>query len=282
MATRKRNIKRTTTVRANAKTKRRRTPVSSRRNRKTGNILNTLVPLCIMVVILFCLGFLLFKGYQTVTASTFFDVKNIDIRGTSRVSNAEIEKIVRREAEKDGVWNARLENIKTGIEALSYVKTVVVSRILPDGISVKVDERIPRAVVSLETGDFWVDDDGVIVAKLDKKDSRPPFFVRGWDETKSENSQKDNQERVKMYLKVKDELQKSGLEKKVSALNISELDDVQVIVKNSVGTEIPVSLGTEDFSRRLQNAFIVIEEKGDTIKSLISHGENVRARNRNS
>lgn len=281
MATKRRSIKRTTTVNANAKTKRRRAPIT-RRNRKTSGVLSVLAPLCLMLVILCCLGFLLFKGYQTVTASTFFDVKNIDIRGTSKVSNSEIEKIVRRESERDGVWNASLENIKKDVEALSYVKTVVVSRILPDGISVKIDERIPRAVVSLATGDFWVDNDGVVIARLDKKDTRPAFFIRGWDETNSENSPKDNQERVKMYLNVKEDLQKSGFDRKVNALDISDLDDIQVIVKNSAGTEIPIYLGAEDFSKRLQRAFDVIEEKGDTIKSLASRGGNVRAINKNS
>ena len=68
---------------------------------------------------------------------------------------------MRAESEKSGVWNADLQKIRKSRKT-DFVKTAMVSRILPDGIRVNVTERIPKAVVRIEGGDFWADDDGVI------------------------------------------------------------------------------------------------------------------------
>jgi cell division septal protein FtsQ len=275
MATRKRTAKKTTTLRSNAKPvkRRRRTVVSSRRIQTPSKVFNYLVPLVFILAILSVLGFLTFKGYQTVTASSFFDMKKVETRGLSRVLREDIERIVRLRTESNGVWNAELEQIKADVEKLNFVKTAVVSRILPDGILVKVDERVPRALVRLNSGDFWVDDDAVMVGTLGKKEIRPPFVLTGWDEAKTEKAQNDNRERVKLFLKIQEELKSFGFEKRVTAINLNDLQDAQVFVENS-GQTTSVLLGKEDYGKRLQRALTVIEGKGGAVQSLTSHGGN--------
>lgn len=284
MVARKRNTKRTTTLnKAPAvKPKRRRTAISSRKTKgNSGNVFNILVPLVFILAILTGLGFLIFKGYQTVTASSFFDVKKIEIRGAVRVSEDDVKRIVRSRTEQNGVWNAELEQIKADVEKLNFVKTAVVTRVLPDGILVRIDERVPRAVVRLNTGDFLVDDEALIVAKAEKNDSRPPFILKGWDETKSEKAQKDNRDRVKLLLKMQDEWQNLGITNRVTVLDLSDLQDAQALVDDS-GKTISIFLGKEDYGKRLQSALTVIQGKGESIESLISHGGNVVAKYRNS
>lgn len=283
MATRKKTTKRATTLKTNTKPvkRRRRTTITSRRNQKPSKVFNYLVPMVFILAILSVLGFLVFKGYQTVTASSFFDMKKVEVRGISRVAKEDIERIVRLQTESNGVWNAELEQIKADVEKLNFVKTAVVSRILPDGILVRVDERIPRAIVRLNSGDFWVDDDAIMVGTVGKNENRPPFVLRGWDEAKSEKAQKDNQERVKIYTKTLEEWKTLGLEKRVAALNLGDLQDATVIVEDS-GQIVTVFIGKEDFGKRLQRALTVIEGKGQSIESLISHGANVVAKYRNS
>lgn len=271
--------KRTTKPAKRGATNRRRA-ISSRKAKSPSNLVNILVPLVFMGAILICLGFILTMGYRTVTASSFFDAKTIEIQGNSRVSKSEIEKIVRAEVGKNGVWNAELEEIKADIEKLAYVKTVVVSRVLPNGINVSVDERLPRAVVRLDSGDYWVDDDAVILGTVGKNDSKA-FVMRGWDETKSEKAQKDNQNRVQLYIRLKNEWQDAGIAKRVSSVSLADMQDVQATITDS-GANIPVSLGKDDFNRRLQKALEVAEGKGNALESLISNGSNVIAKYKNS
>ena len=237
----------------------------------------TVVPLFLILCILTCLGFLTFMGYRTVTASSFFDMKKVEVRGANRVSREEIEKIVRAEMAKSSVWNANVDEIRTEIEKLPFVKSVAVSRILPDGVRVNVTERTPRAIVRLNSGDFWIDDDALVLGKADKEDLQSAFILRGWDEAKTDKALKDNQERVRLFQKIKEDLQKSGVAERVTAINLTYLQDTQVTVEDS-GETVSVFLGREDFGKRLRTALDNLAGRGKEIGILISHGSNPIAR----
>ncbi len=206
-------------------------------------------------------------GYRTVTASAFFDVKNIDVRGVTRASKDDIERIARSYSEKSGVWNADLNAIKTDVEKITVVKTAVVSRVLPDGLRINVTERVPRAVVHLEAGDFWADDEAIIFGEVGKDETRPPFVLRGWDETKSDKSVKDNRERVKIYLKMLDEWQDFELAKRVSAVNLADLREPQAIVQDS-GETVTIILANENYKNRLKSGLEKIAGRGREVKSI--------------
>lgn len=252
---------------------------TTRRRGESARIFGILIPLFFIACIMFCLGFLLLMGYRTVTASTFFDAKTIDVRGANRVSRDDVERIVRSQTEKNGVWNANLESIRNDVEKFAYVKSVAVSRVLPNSIQVRVDERIPRAVVRLNNGDVWVDDEAQILGKVEKTDTRPDFILRGWDESKTERAQKENQERVKCFVKMRDDFQKSGVASRVTSIVLNDLQDPQATIEDS-GKTVNIFLGKEDYGKRLQRAVDVIGGKGNQIESLISHGAGITAKYR--
>lgn len=262
MATRKRTTNSKTSLKG---IRSKRTPADRKYN--PGRFANFFVPLFFLFGILFCLGFLGLIGYRTVTASAFFDVKTVDIRGVTRASKGEIEKIVSRQTGKSGVWNADLLDIKSGVEKLPFVKSAVVSRVLPDGLRISVKERVPRVVVHLEAGDFWADDESVILDAVDKNDDRPPFVLRGWDESKADKSAKENQERVKMYLKMLDEWQSFELAKRVSIVNLANLREPQAVVEDS-GETVTIILPNDNFSSRLKSGLEKIAGRGKEIKSI--------------
>ena len=278
MATRTRNLKRPAS-KPRTTAKRRKSTV--RKNKNSGQVVNFILPLFFILCILFCLGFLAFMGYRTVTASAFFDAKTIDIRGVKHASRDEMERIVQSQTEQSGVWNADLEAIRTDIEKLAYVKSAAVSRILPNSVQVRVEERVPKAVVRLSAGDFWVDDEAVVLSTVEKDAHQPNFFIKGWDESKTERANKDNRERVQLYQKMLSEWQDLEIADRVSVVNLSDLQDPQAIVQDS-GTSVAIFLGKEDYGKRLQKGLEVITGKGEKIESLISHGSNVVAKYRNS
>jgi len=258
--------KRGTTRKTNTVLKRPRRTTANRR-KGSGTLTNLFVPLFFIVGILFCLGFLSFMGYRTVTASAFFDVKKIDVRGVNRASKDDIERIAQSFAERSGVWNADLKAIKDDVEKIVLVKTAVVSRVLPDGLSVSVTERNPRAVVRMEAGDFWADDEAVIIGAVGKDESRPPFVLRGWDEAKNEKAAKDNRERVKIYVKMLNEWQDYELAKRVSAVNLADLREPQAIVQDS-GETVTIILANENYKNRLKSGLEKIAGRGREVKSI--------------
>ncbi len=96
------------------------------------------------------------------------------------------------------------------LERLPWVRTAVVTRVLPDGIRVRITEREPRAVVRNAAGRFiWVDDDAVYLGEMSPTDQMPAFFLRGWNEDDSTAAQTENRERVGKFL----ELQRDGMRK---------------------------------------------------------------------
>ncbi len=206
-------------------------------------------------------------GYRTVTAMAFFDVKAVDVRGTNKIQKEDIEKIVRASAEKSGVWKVNLDDIRKTIEKFTLVKSVVVSRVLPDGIRVNINERIPRAIVHLNSGDFWADDDAIILGAVGKNDERPPFIMKGWNEDKTDKAVKDNQERVKMYLKMLDEWQNFELAKRVDSVDLTDLQEPQVNVQDS-GETVTIILSKDNFGKRLQTGLEKIAGKGKDVKSI--------------
>ena len=266
MAARKR-----TTPRKTGTAARRKRPANSR-GKNSGAAAKFIVPFVFAIGILFCLGFLLFLGYRTVTASTFFDVKTIDVRGINRVSKDDIEKIVSRETDKSGVWNADLVTIREDIEKITQIKSAIVSRVLPDGLRVNLIEREPRAVVRLERGDLWADDGAVLFDLVGKNDERPPFVMKGWDESKTDKATKDNQERVKIYLKMLDEWQEFELAKRVSIVNLSDLQSPQVTVQDS-GETVKLELSKDNFAKRLQKSLEIIAGRGKEIESVSLNGQ---------
>lgn len=267
MATRTR--KTTLKNKSAAMPKRRRTarPTTRRASKSGGNFANFFVPLFFIFCILFCLGFLGFMGYRTVTASEFFDVKKIEVRGVTRVSKGDIEKIVSNQTEKSGVWNADLKEIKEKVERLDFVKSAAVSRVLPDGVRVNVIERVPKAIVRLGGGDFWVDDEGLILALVGKTDERSPFVLSGWDESKTEQSQKENQVRVKMYQKMLEEWREFDLAKRVETVDLKDLRTPKAIVKDS-GEIVTIILAKDNFGKKLKDGLENTAGRGQQVSGI--------------
>jgi hypothetical protein len=213
-------------------------------------------------------------GYRTVTASEFFDVKKIDVRGVTHASKSDIEKIVSAQTEQLGVWNADLKDIKDKVERLDFVKTAAVSRVLPDGVRVQLVERVPKAVVRINGGDFWADEEGTILALVGKTDERPPFILRGWDEARNDKAVKDNQLRVKNYRKMVDEWKTFDLAARVKEVNFSDVDEPRAIVEDS-GMTVSIDLGKEDFGKHLQKGIEAIANKGNIYQGIKLVGQNM-------
>ena len=274
MATRKRTPAKKTTAVTKPRTRRKTTTASSRRTTRkgAGNFVNFFVPLFFILCIVFCIGFLAFMGYRTVAASSFFDVKQIEVKGTNKVSREAVEKIVRIESEKNGVWNADLQKIREEIEKADFVKNATVSRILPDGIRVNVTERTPKAIARIDGGDFWVDEDGVILVLAGKNEAQPPFFIQGWNRDKTEKAQEENKERVKIYLEMLDQWQEYELAKRVKAVDLTNIKEPKAITVDS-GESVAIELENGNLANRLKDGIKAIAGRGSNYQAVNIEGQ---------
>ena len=229
------------------------------------------LPLMIICLLLGGLAFLGLSGYRTATASEFFALRNIDVRGTERSSPEDIRRVVAAAAEKPGVWNADLGDIRAKVEKFPYVKSAAVSMILPAGIRVYVTERIPAAIVHLTSGNFLVDGDGVILSAATANDKDLPFVLQGWDESKTEKAGPDNLARLKLYRKMIDEWKQFDLTSHVKEVNLANPREPVAVVEDS-GHAIAVTLAKDNLGKSLKTAIEAVSGKGAKIKSVDAEG----------
>src|SRR5689334_15273264 len=153
------------------------------------------VPLALRIGVIAIVALIAFVGYRAAASASFFQVRTIETRGAARASVEDIKSAVRHDVGQTGVWRADLQELSSHLEKLPWVRTAVVTRVLPDGIRVRVTEREPRAVVRTSAGRFmWVDDDAVYLGEMASTDQIPTFFLRGWNEDDSTGAQTENRE----------------------------------------------------------------------------------------
>jgi cell division protein FtsQ len=230
------------------------------------------VPLALRIGVIAIIALIAFVGYRAAASASFFQVRTIETRGASRASADDIRNVVRRDVSETGVWQADLNNLSAHLERLPWVRTAVVTRVLPDGIRVRITEREPKAVVRTTGGRFvWVDDDAVYLGEMSPTDQMPAFFLRGLNEDNSNTAQTENRERVKKFLELQRDWSGQEISERVSEVNVLDLRDVRVQLAGD-DSQIEVRLGSQDQSARLGKALTVLDAQRQTARGpLISY-----------
>ena len=245
---------------------------SRRSSQATGEQIGRfVVPMIIAAVLLGVIGYLGLAGYRTATASSFFWLRQVEVRGNDRTSADDVKRVVAAGAEKPGVWNADLSDIRAKIEKFPFVKSAAVSMMLPAGIRVNVTERVPVAVVHFSYGDFLVDDEGAVLIAVGPNEKKFPVILQGWDEAKTEKAIPENIARLKIYKKMVDEWKQFDLASRVKTVNLANIREPVAVVEDS-GHPITVMLAKDGFGKSLRSAIEALSGKGAKIKSVDAGG----------
>jgi cell division protein FtsQ len=207
-------------------------------------------------------------GYHAAASAALFQIRSVDIVGTSRTSAEEMETLVRRAAALKGVWRADLNALSAELQRLPGVRRAVVTRVLPDRLRIRIVERTPVAVVRTTAGNFiWVDDEGISLGEMKSTDQMPPFFIRGWNEEGSDDVAPSNAARVQKYLELAREWQTAGIAERVSEINLMDLRDIRAQLAGD-DSQIEVRLHEQDFTQRLKNALDVLDGYKGKVRSI--------------
>lgn len=240
-----------------------------RPSRSSGpGLLRKIIPVVIVSTILAILGSAGYFGYHAVVASSFFKVKNelIEVVGLpdnteGRARSQEIKKLVtnlvRQETSSDAA-DARqhsflldLELIGQKVGELTYVKTVAVSRRMPDGLRISVLQRERAAVFRIEGQDIWFDEDGERLDLVKKGDPDAPFVMRGLNSAETPAAVEENKKRIELYGRLKTEWAQHDLAERVTEVDATDLRNLRVSVQSDGGPSVLI-IGNEDFVNRLK------------------------------
>jgi cell division protein FtsQ len=206
----------------------------------------------------------LIVGYRVAASASLFQLRSIDVTGTSRTSAEEIEGLTRRAVTRTGVWRADLAAISTELGHLPGVRRAIVSRVLPDRLRVRVTERVPVAVAHTSEGHFfWVDEEGVALGEMKPEDRVPSFFIRGWSEEGTDDARTENAERVQKYLEITREWDAMGLSERVSEVDLIDVRSVRAQLAGK-DSQIEVRLGAQELGQRLKQGLEVLDEYRQT------------------
>ena len=203
-------------------------------------------------------------GYRVAASASLFQLRSIDVTGTSRTSAEEIESLTRRAVARTGVWRADLAAISTELGRLPGVRRAIVSRVLPDRLRVRVTERVPVAVAHTSDGHLlWVDEEGVALGEMKPTDRVPSFFIRGWNEEGTDEARRENAERVQKYLEIAREWDAMGLSERVSEVDLIDMRSVRAQLAGK-DSQIEVRLGKQELGPRLKQGLDVLDEYRQT------------------
>lgn len=217
------------------------------------------LPLVLKLTVAITLGITLFMGYRAAASASFFELQQVEVKGTARASSEDVQQAVQSEVKKTGVWNADLADLSAKLEQLPWIRSAVVSRVLPDSIRVRIVEREPRVVVRTNAGRLrWVDEDAVFLGEMGTADQMPAFFLRGLSEDDSETAHVENVERVRRFIQFERECVAAGIADRVSEVNLSDVRDVRVQLSGE-DSQIEVRLGSEEAGKRLKSGLEVLD-----------------------
>lgn len=230
------------------------------------------VPAALKIGLALLIVSLVFLGYRAAASASFFQVRSIETRGISRASKESVIAAVRHDVGLTGVWRADLAALSAHLEQLPWIRSAIITRVLPDGIRVRITERQPRVVVRTAAGRFvWVDEDAVVLSEMVPSDQMPNFFLRGWNEEESVAARKENRDRVEKFVELQTDWDSLGLSERVSEVNLIDTRDVRAQLAGD-DSQIEVRLGAQDLGQRLKKAFGVLDSQRQTARGpLISY-----------
>jgi cell division protein FtsQ len=155
------------------------------------------------------------------------------------------------------VFRMSLEAWQRGVEALPWVRTASITRILPHGLLVHIAERTPVAYANVGGHVSMVDEDGMLLEKPDSGAFDFPLLF-GLDNLASPD---ERRARLALYSdfmhQVQAEAAKAGW--LISEIYLSDAEDLKALLINGHQT-VEVHFGQKDFLERFQNFLTLLPE----------------------
>lgn len=208
------------------------------------------------------LGFpLALWGTYSFANSKVFALGPVEIAGNDRVPVREIERTVRQSV-TGSLLTTSLVEIKNNLEMLTWVKTAQITRVLPNTVRIRIEERKPLLLAQIDGKDdfAWMDEDGTVLGGYDVvKDQKdlPPITL-GFTADRSEKGRAENRDRIDTYKKLMWALD-SGTPKyseRLESIDLTHPEDVTVHLSQS---KVMVHLGNEEYRGRIVRAVEVLD-----------------------
>lgn len=227
--------------------------------------------ICIFLTGISFLGVML---YEYVTTNESFNVKHIRIENNITVTKEEIKDTIGLKLGRN-IFNLNLKICAAQLAKFPNIKYVKITKCLPDSILIRVYERTPVFQIK-KSCYFYVDEDGVVLAKMSRHQDRTLPIVNGLDISVIGFGDKLDGQKIAVALKTIKSFSNSSARKRLNLKSIDVSHPDNVVLKTYLGNTIV--LGNSDFDYRLEKLCKIydhIKSKKILIASIDLRFENV-------
>ena len=120
----------------------------------------------------------LIKESLVKSTETFFVVNTIQIVGRERASKNDLSKILKK-YQKTSLLSLDLNYIQSEVEKVAWIKKVIIRRVLPNTLSLTIEEFSPRAVWIRGRDRYVLDKNGYTIEKVSDDQFQNYFTIKG-------------------------------------------------------------------------------------------------------
>ena len=118
------------------------------------------------------------KDSLVKSTETFFVVNTIQIVGRERASKNDLSKILKK-YQKTSLLSLDLNYIQSEVEKVAWIKKVIIRRVLPNTLSLTIEEFSPRAVWIRGRDRYVLDKNGYTIEKVSDDQFQNYFTIKG-------------------------------------------------------------------------------------------------------
>ncbi|HWZ44406.1 MAG TPA: FtsQ-type POTRA domain-containing protein [Candidatus Saccharimonadales bacterium] len=192
-------------------------------------------------------------AYRYGTTSWRFRIEssdNIEVTGVQNAPRGLVMDVASSDIRRN-IFAVPLEERRKQLEAIPWVESASVMRLLPNRIAVHIQERTPVAFVQIGSKVSLIDSQGVVMGMSATRQARYSFpVVRGITETEPLSSRAAA---MKIFNRLVRELDSEGANysQELSEVDLSDPENVKVTA-NGAGGAVMIFLGPSDFLARFK------------------------------
>jgi cell division protein FtsQ len=104
-------------------------------------------------------------GYQYLTHSDRFSVRQVLVSGGSAAPAAQIKLVTDRSLGRN-IFATDLEALQQKLESQPWIRTASVKRRIPDALLIQIEERVPEVLVKMGSSLYLADGEGVLLDRF--------------------------------------------------------------------------------------------------------------------
>ncbi len=159
--------------------------------------------------------------------SSFFNIKNIEVTGNTKLTSQEIISLSQIQLDEN-TFKIVKSKIEKNIKQNAYIEKVDIKRKLPNTISIEIQERVPTYIISFANAYVYINNQGYFLEISKDKPKLPMitgYLTKEEDIHEGGRLNLDDLQRLEAVLQIMKSAESNGVNELITKINISDKQD---------------------------------------------------------